>query len=185
MLLLRVGPYCAPVGLLDVWRFCPVCRAELERGANNVKCPRCGSTNYASSVPSASALVLDDSGRVLLGRRAHDPDAGKWDVLGGFLEEGEHPLDGLRRELREETGLDVEPLEFFCATIDTYPYGPNAEKVLNLVWTARIVGGDAEPADDVAEIRFFAADELPGPDELAFEHVAEVLAVWKSRQQHA
>ena len=168
------------MGLLDVWRFCPVCRTELERGEGKLTCPWCAFSAYAHSIPTASALVLDDEGRVLLGRRAHDPDAGKWDVLGGFLEEGEHPLDGLRRELKEETGLEIEPLEFFCATIDTYPYGPSAETTLNLIWTARVTGGTPEPADDVSELRFFRADELPPPEETAFEHVASVLEAWRS-----
>ena len=170
------------MGLLDVWRFCPVCRTELERAEGKLSCPWCDFAAYGHSVPTASALVLDDQGRVLLGRRAHDPDAGKWDVLGGFLEEGEHPLDGLRRELKEETGLEIEPLEFFCATIDTYPYGPSAETTLNLIWTARVTGGDMAPADDVSELRFFAADDLPGPGETAFEHVASVLEAWRKQE---
>ena len=43
---------------------------------------------------------------------AYEPSAGKWDLTGGFLDETEHPLDALVRELREETGLEIEPQEF-------------------------------------------------------------------------
>jgi len=53
-------------------------------------------------------LVVDEAGRLLLARRSRDPDAGFWDTPGGFLDEAEHPVDGLRRELLEETGLEVE-----------------------------------------------------------------------------
>ncbi|MDQ3382050.1 MAG: NUDIX domain-containing protein [Actinomycetota bacterium] len=88
-----------------------------------------------------AAVVVDDAERMLLARRAHDPDAGRWDTLGGFLDEGEHPLDGLRRELLEETGAEVEPSEFIGAYLDTYGDGPDATSVLNLVWEARIVSG--------------------------------------------
>ena len=42
-----------------------------------------------------------------------------------------------------------------------------------------MVGGAERPADDLAELRWFAPDELPGPDELAFAHCAEVLATWR------
>ena len=59
-----------------------------------------------------SVLVEDGEGRVLLARRAVEPDRGLWDCPGGFLEEGEHPLDGLRRELAEETGLVAGPARF-------------------------------------------------------------------------
>ncbi len=98
---------------------------------------------------------------MLLGRRAHDPDAGLWDVLGGFVDEGEHPLDALRRELDEETGLGVEPGAFLGAFIDTYGEDPEATSVLNLVWEARIVSGDPSPADDVSELRWFPQRRTP------------------------
>ena len=120
--------------------------------------------------------MLDDDGQILLGRRAGEPERGKWDILGGFLEEGEHPLEGLRRELREETGLEVEPLEFVAADMDVYGEGPEAPATLNLYWTARAVAGELAPADDVTELRWFAPGELPSDDELAFDVNARVLA---------
>ena len=101
---------------------------------------------------------------MLLARRAVEPELGKWDLPGGFLEEGEEPLAGLRRELREETGLEVEPLSFLGAWVDTYGDGEGAIATLNLYWLAR-AAGEPHAADDVAELRWFAADELP---ELAF-----------------
>jgi 8-oxo-dGTP diphosphatase len=137
---------------------------------------------YASSKPTAGALVEDGEGRVLLARRAHEPFKGRWDIPGGFLEEGEHPLDGLRRELREETSLEVEPLEFLGAWMDRYGGDSTAEATLNLYWTARIVSGEPAPADDVSELAWFAAGDLPAKDGLAFENVPLVLAAW--RQQH-
>jgi 8-oxo-dGTP diphosphatase len=115
---------------------------------------------------------------VLLARRAHEPDAGLWDAPGGFLEEGENPLDGLRRELREETGLEVEPGRFVGTFVDTYGVGPDAPPVLNLVWEAGIVGGEAAPADDVAELRWFALDALPPEEEVAFRWLAPSLREW-------
>jgi ADP-ribose pyrophosphatase YjhB (NUDIX family) len=94
------------MGELAGWTFCPRCRTELQGDALRLECPECGFVAYASSKPTAGALVADDEGRLLLARRAHEPFKGRWDIPGGFLEEGEHPLAGLRRELREETGLD-------------------------------------------------------------------------------
>ena len=169
--------------LLYGWKFCPRCRAELELARGRARCPTCELVVYAHSAPTASALCVDERGRLLLARRAHDPDEGLWDVPGGFLEEGEHPLDGLRRELREETGLEIEPLEFFAAWIDRYGAGEAAQPTLNLAWTARVVDGHAHASDDVAELRWFASRELPGREEFAFEGVADVIAAWRGRQQ--
>jgi 8-oxo-dGTP diphosphatase len=110
---------------------------------------------------------------------------GRWDIPGGFLEEGEHPLDGIRRELREETGLEVEPVDFLGVWMDRYGGDSTAEATLNLYWTARVLGGEPRAADDVSELRWFARDELPAPDELAFENVPLVLSAWRARQEHA
>jgi 8-oxo-dGTP diphosphatase len=140
-----------------------------------VTCPACGFVAYANSQPTASAVVLDDEGRILLARRAGDPERGKWDLPGGFLEEGEHPLDALVRELREETGLEVEPVELAAIEIDRYGDGDEAPATLNLYWTARVVSGEPVPADDVSELRWVAPEELPPEDEVAFDNVARVL----------
>jgi ADP-ribose pyrophosphatase YjhB (NUDIX family) len=165
------------MGELGEWRFCPRCRAELRYEGSRVECEACGFVAYASSKPTAGALV-EDGGRVLLARRAHEPFRGRWDIPGGFLEEGEHPLDGVRRELHEETGLDIEPLEFLGVWMDRYGGDSTAEATMNLYWTARVVSGDPEPADDVSELAWFAPEDLPEKEELAFENVPLVLEAY-------
>jgi ADP-ribose pyrophosphatase YjhB (NUDIX family) len=148
----------------------------IERG--RVECPSCGFRNYASSKPTSSALCVDDEGRVLLSKRAIPPFEGHWDFPGGFLEEGEHPLDGVRRELREEAGVEIEPLELLGIWMDRYGSDGSAAATLNLYYAARIVDGEPEPADDVAELRWFAPEEIPY-DEISFGHLHEVLeAAW-------
>jgi len=172
------------VGELDAWRHCPRCGSALEsHDGSSVECTSCGLSHYASSKPTASGLVLDGEGRILLARRAHEPDAGKWDLPGGFLEEGEDPRDALRRELNEETGLEVEPVAFFDVVVDRYGDDDEAQHTLNLYWTCHIVAGEPEPADDVAELSWFAPDRLPPRKELAFRNNAEVLSRW--RDEHA
>ena len=81
--------------------------------------------------------------------------------------------------MKEETGLDVEPERFLGIWIDRYGGDSTAESTLNLYWTALVVGGEAVPADDVSELRWFGRDELPGQGELAFENVPLVLAAWR------
>jgi ADP-ribose pyrophosphatase YjhB (NUDIX family) len=57
------------------------------------------------------AVIVDDAGRVLLIRRGGEPLKGHWSLPGGLLELGESLTNGVKREVREETGLEVEPLE--------------------------------------------------------------------------
>ena len=172
------------MGELTRWTYCPVCKAELElTDGARAECPSCGFGAYASSKPTASAVVVDDAGRVLFSRRAGEPFKDHWDLPGGFLEEGEHPVDALRRELREETGLDIEPVDFLGIWMDRYGGDSGAQATLNLYWSARVLGGTAEAADDVSELQWFPADDLPPAAEIAFSHIPEVLAAW--RDQHA
>jgi 8-oxo-dGTP diphosphatase len=124
--------------------------------------------------------VRADDGRILLARRAGPPEKGKWDLPGGFLEEGEHPRDAVVRELREETGLEIEPIELVAIEMDVYGQDDDAPATLNLYWTARVVSGRPQAADDVSELRWFRADELPPDAELAFEVNARVLAPFRS-----
>jgi len=163
--------------VLDGWRLCPRCGHDVElRERGHLACPSCGSGYYANSAPAVQG-VLERDGKVLLAKRAIEPRRGMWDIPGGFLEEGEEALDGLRRELREETGLEVEPVEWLGAFLD--PYGDHW--VLGLSW---VVHGEGEPqaADDVAELAWFAPDELPG--EMAFATQTEVLRRWIARRGH-
>jgi 8-oxo-dGTP diphosphatase len=171
------------MGSLDGWRSCPRCAEPLTAAAGRVDCTACGFVAYANSAPTASALCVDDDGRLLLVRRAVEPFRGRWDIPGGFLEEHEHPEDALRRELAEETGLEVEPLAFFGVWTDWYgEEGPGVQSTLNLYWTARVVSGVPRPADDVDELQWFAPDHLPAPAELAFTNTVSVLEAWRDEQ---
>ena len=143
-----------------------------------MECAACGFVHYANTVPAVAALVVDDERRVLLARRAYEPDAGLWDTPGGFLEEGEDPASGLRRELIEETGLTIEIGDFVGMFDDRYGDEPDATAVLNLVWEVRIAGGEPRAADDVSELRWFARDALPVEGELAFRWLAPCLRSW-------
>jgi ADP-ribose pyrophosphatase YjhB (NUDIX family) len=166
--------------MFDGWKVCPRCGRQLTRGDEIAECGACGFFLYAHSAVTASALPEDGDGRVLLARRAFEPWPGKWDFVGGFLAEAEHPLDGLRREVREETGVEFEAGRFLGVWMGDY----DGRATLNLIWAGRLGAGEPRATDDVAELRWFAAGELPHGDELAFGGlVADVLNAW--RDEHA
>ena len=168
------------MGELDQWKHCPRCGTEVEAAAGTVECRACGFRAYASSKPTASAACLDDDGRVMLSRRGIEPFRGKWDFPGGFLDEEEHPLDCVHRELREEAGVEIETLELLGVWLDRYGGDGSAATTLNFYWTARIVEGTPEPHDDVAELRWFVPAEV-APDDLAFPHTRDVLAALRQK----
>jgi ADP-ribose pyrophosphatase len=166
------------VGILDGWRFCPRCGSEGEHRGSSFTCAGCGYVAWANSVPGVHAVIEQD-GRILLGRRAFDPGAGLWGLPGGFLEEGEAPDVGLKREVREETGLEIEPGELFGSWLQ--PHGERT--VLCLLWHARVLGGAERAADDVLELRWFGADDLP--EDIGPSAFSEAVSLWRGRHEHA
>ena len=169
------------MAILAGWRFCPRCAADLTHLGSRVECPECGFIRWANPLPAVAALVVDAEGRLLLGRRAFEPDVGMWDTIGGFLEEGEDALAALHREVLEETGLEVSVTDFVGAFSDRYGDGEDVPTVLNLVFEARLITGDPQPADDVTELAWFAPDALPADDDLAFNWIAPALRDWVTR----
>jgi ADP-ribose pyrophosphatase YjhB (NUDIX family) len=157
---------------LGEWRACPRCGAALEHDERSVSCPACGLQEYANPAPTASALVHDGDGNLLLARRAGDPGKGLWDLVGGFMDEGEEPLETLRRELREETGCDIEVGEFLGGLPDRY--GDGGIWTINFYWEATL-SGEPQPGDDVAELVWFPRDELPPRSEFAFANTIALL----------
>lgn len=156
--------------------YCSECAAELPHEPP-VECPSCGASHWANPKPCGGALVVDERGRLLLVRRAHEPFLGCWDIPGGFCHQREHPADAAIRELREETGLEAETTGLVGMYIDDY--GDTGEVTLNVYFTARRTGGSERPdPEEVAEIGWFAPGELPS--QLAFpEHERLVLDAWR------
>ena len=160
------------------WRHCPRCAGALESHADALRCTACGSMYYANPAPTVTALVVGEDGRLLLARRAHEPDAGAWDTLGGFLEEAETPLECLARELAEETGLALRDAVLVDSYVDRYGDAPEAQTTLNLVYEVLVEPGEPRPADDVSELRWFEPGDLPPPAAFAFTLVGPFVHGW-------
>lgn len=120
----------------------------------------------AAPIAGVGAVVLDAENRILLVRRGKPPLAGEWSLPGGALELGERLEDGIRREVREETGLDVEPLEIVAvfdhiSRADDAPDRVRFHYVL-VDYRCRVLGGTLMSATDVTEARWVRWSELNG-----------------------
>lgn len=157
--------------------FCQVCGYAMEdrqaSGQMRRVCPNCGFVHF-NDPKVAAVIFIEQDHRVLLVRRAFDPERGKWALPAGFIDDGEIPAEAAVREVREETGLEVEitRLVNVCAGSDT------GEASIVIIYAAQVTGGTAQPLDDADDLLWYAAhDPLP---ELAFESTRSMLGLWRS-----
>ena len=108
-------------------------------------------------VLAASAVIIDTRGRVLLVKRGKEPQKGRWSVPGGSVELGETLTEAAAREVREETGLDVdigpELWSFTTPTADGRMYEIHD-------FAATVTGGELVAGDDADDVRWVSPDEL-------------------------
>jgi 8-oxo-dGTP diphosphatase len=107
-------------------------------------------------IPCVGAILTAD-GRILLIRRGHEPEAGRWSLPGGRIEPGETDHQALVREVREETGLEVAPGPLAGAVDRPAPGG----RVLVIRdYLATVTGGTLAAGDDADDARWFSLREL-------------------------
>jgi 8-oxo-dGTP diphosphatase len=110
-----------------------------------------------SVIPCVGAVIKDDRGRLLLIKRGHAPGAGLWSLPGGRIEPGETDAEALVREMREETGLEVEAGRL----LGTVRRPGRGDDVLDIRdYAAAITGGTLRPGDDAADARWVDVAEL-------------------------
>ena len=153
-----------PFSPTEPFRYCPAdgTRLGAPRPSGGVTCPLCGRSWYRNSMPAVGAAIVKD-GKALVTIRAREPEKGRLDLPGGFLEVGEHPAAGLVREVKEELGVEAEVVGDSVLQA-THTYGEDGDWVLAIGFRVRITGGEITPADDVAGVRWVSLEEVDDLD---------------------
>jgi len=119
------------------------------------------------------AIITDDTGRLLLIKRGHEPEEGRWSLPGGRVKPGESDRDALVREVREETGLDVEPGRLIGQVERPAPGGA----IFDIHdYAAAVGGGLLAAADDAADARWVHSRDIDRLD--LTSGLAETLTAW-------
>lgn len=113
--------------------------------------------------PVGVGAVIWRGADVLLVRRGKPPRAGEWSLPGGRQEWGETVEAALRREVREETALELGPLAFVAVVdlVATAADGAVTRHYTLLDYTAEAAAGEAVAGDDAQAVAWFQPDELP------------------------
>lgn len=152
---------------LEKFRFCPVCGSSnwVENNFKSKRCDDCGFVYYANPCSATAVFILNSRNEMLVVRRAKEPAMGTLDLVGGFVDMYETIEEGMRREIKEETGLDVGEMTYLFSTPNQYLYSGMLVHTLDADFLVR-VPDDVKPqaADDAADCLWIAPENVNPAD---------------------
>ena len=160
---------------LKIFKFCPVCGSPHFEVNNfkSKKCQDCGFTYYANPCSATAAFIVNEKQEMLVVRRAKEPAKGTLDLPGGFVDMGETVEEGMRREIKEETGLDVQDIQYQFSSPNIYMYSGMGVHTLDMDFLVP-VRSDAismvKADDDAAEAFWIPINEV-NPDEFGLTSI--------------
>jgi NAD+ diphosphatase len=156
---------------LKIFRFCPRCgsgRFEVS-GSRSLKCRDCGFHLYINSAAAVAALIFNAEGNLLVTRRGVEPDTGKIDLPGGFVDPGETTEEALKRELFEELGVTVKSMRYLTSGSNEYLFSGLTVFTTDIVFRVEADSlENLQARDDITAFEWVDpktvdAEEIPAP----------------------
>lgn len=131
------------LGLARAFEYCPRCgRANEQVGSAPFRCRHCQWSFYFGPVAAVGGLIVDHENRILLVKRAKPPGEGLLGLPGGFVDAGETAEQALRREIQEETGLEICEPSLLLTHPNQYVHCGFAVPVLDFFFQCRVVNAE-------------------------------------------
>lgn len=148
---------------LSQFRYCPKCGSPHfeEHNAKSKHCADCGFTYYFNPSSATVALILNGKDELLVCRRAKDPAKGTLDLPGGFVDMFETGEEGVIREVKEETGLEVEKAEYLFSLPNLYLYSGFLVHTLDMFFLCTVTDtAHFQAMDDAADVFFLPCRDI-------------------------
>jgi len=158
---------------LNLFKYCPKC-GSADFVVNNEKskrCENCGFIYYFNSSAAVVAFIVNKENQLLVCRRAKEPAKGTLDLPGGFIDMCETAEEGIIREVREETGLEVHTPAYLFSLPNLYEYSGFLVHTLDLFFLIHLKEDyTLIPQDDVEEAWFVSLTGLE-PDKFGLQSI--------------
>lgn len=161
--------------MLDKFVYCPACGSKTfsANSPKSRKCGRCGFEWFMNPAAAVVALITNDRGELLVVRRRLEPAKGTLDLPGGFADAGETAEEAVKREVKEETGLDVTAARYLFSRPNIYRYSGVDIHTLDLFFACEVVdNSQVVAADDAAECFWLPVRDI-NPDDFGLESIRE------------
>jgi len=153
-----------------MFNYCPSCGSR-DIYFDNIKKFRCKSCDFTffQNVAAAAAAILEYDGKIIAIKRGQEPQKGKLDMPGGFLDPKETAEDGLKREIKEELHIELGKLKYLGSYPNIYKYKGVLYNTCDLFYYSKV---DTPPADfdrtEIEELVLIDLKKIP-VEEFAFE----------------
>lgn len=141
------------------------------------RCHSCGFVLFFNAAAAVAVFIRREDGAVLFTRREKDPGKGLLGLPGGFVDFGETAEDALRREVREEVGLELGALSYLASFPNRYAYAGVTYHTLDLFFVAASPEGASPRALDAVESLCWLQPATVAPEEIAFVSMREAVRV--------
>ncbi len=148
---------------LKVLKYCPKCGSHdfVASCEHSLVCESCGFHYFLNAAAAVAALITDDEGKLMLVTRGVEPDYGKLDLPGGFIDPQETAENAVARELSEELGLKVRTMEYLGSAPNEYVFSAFTVFTLDMAFKVSAESLDnLIPKDDILAYKFYHKDEI-------------------------
>ncbi|SHI30851.1 NUDIX hydrolase [Bacteroides stercorirosoris] len=152
---------------LSQFKYCPKC-GSVHFDINNEKskrCADCGFVYYFNPSAATVALIMNERNELLVCRRAKDPAKGTLDLPGGFIDMAETGEEGVTREVKEETGMEVTKAKYLFSLPNIYVYSGFTVHTLDLFFRCSVADTlHYKAMDDAADVFFLPLKDIHTED---------------------
>ena len=171
---------------LEKFEYCPMCGSHhfVENSKASKKCENCGFELFMNPSSANVAIITNSKGEILVERRRNEPAKGTLDLIGGFVDPGERTEEAIVREIKEETGIEVEEsqLRYLFSQPNTYNYSNFIVRTTDTFFHILIPSTTTFQAkDDVAACWWVKKSEL-NTSEIGLDSVRKGTEKWLSQQ---
>lgn len=166
--------------VLDKFRYCPCCGAQkfTISSVKSKRCEVCGFEYFLNPSAAVAAFITNKKGELLVTVRRNAPAQGTLDLPGGFSDLYETSEEGLRREVKEETRLSVEGLQFLFSLPNQYEYSGMIIHTLDMFYACSAIDESQLTAgDDAATCQWMPLAQLH-PAQFGLTSIRKAVERW-------
>ncbi len=173
--------------ILEKFRYCPICGSEHFEPQNDKskKCENCGFEYYLNPSAAVAAFIHNAQGELLVVRRKKAPGKGTLDLPGGFADIGETIEEALRREVKEETNLNVTTMSYFASLPNKYTYSGFDVPTLDSFYVCTVDDTSCLATDDDAEEALWLPLEEVHTEEFGMRSIRRALIKYLEMKRNA